>query len=87
MKKIIMLVAVLGLFVSFSNTASASVVCGDPALSTISTTYINCSNGPIVAQQPGGRFLKPGMEDCPAWFPYSGCYTMRAVGAYFIALR
>lgn len=32
-------------------------------------------NGPIVAQLPGGRFLKPGQEDCPAWFPYSGCYT------------
>lgn len=33
------------------------------------------ANGPIVAQIPGGRFLKPGQEDCPAWFPYSGCYT------------
>lgn len=33
------------------------------------------ANGPIVAQIPGGRFLKPGQEDCPAWFPYFGCYT------------
>lgn len=82
-----MSVAVLGLFVSFSNTSSAAVVCGNPALSDINTTYVNCSSGPIVAQQPGGRFLKPGQEDCPAWFPYFGCYTMRAVGAFFYSIR
>lgn len=77
MKKILMLVAVLGLFASF-NVVNASSVCD-----------INnpCANGPIVPQQPGGRFLKPGQEDCPAWFPYSGCYTMRAVGAFFYPLR
>lgn len=49
-----------------------------------------CSNGPIVPQQPGGRFLKAGEEDCPSWFPSNfgrACYTMRAVGAHFIPLN
>lgn len=49
-----------------------------------------CANGPIVAQQPGGRFLSAGQEDCPAWFPQNfghACYTMRAVGAYFVPLQ
>lgn len=41
------------------------------------------ANGPIVAQIAGGRFLKPGQEDCPAWFPYFGCYTFRGVGIPF----
>lgn len=77
MKKILMSVAVLGLFVSF-NVGSASAACDE---------FNPCGNGPIVAQQPGGRFLKPGQEDCPAWFPYFGCYTMRAVGAFFYSIR
>lgn len=34
-------------------------------------------NGPIASQLPGGRFIKPGQEDCPSWFPYSGCYTFK----------
>ena len=75
-----MLVAVLGLFASF-NVGSASAACDE---------FNPCGNGPIVAQQPGGRFLKAGEEDCPAWFPsYFGraCYTMRAIGASFIPLR
>lgn len=45
------------------------------------------ANGPIVPQVAGGRFLKPGQEDCPAWFPYSGCYTMRSLGALFVPLQ
>lgn len=77
MKKIIMFVAVLGLFTSF-NVGSVSAACDE---------FNPCGNGPIVAQQPGGRFLKPGQEDCPAWFPYSGCYTMRTIGAFFYPLR
>lgn len=85
-----MLVAVLGLFASFSSTASASTVCGDPSQSTMTTTYVVCSNGPIVPQIPGGRFLAAGQEDCPWWFPFNSgraCYTFRAVGAPFIALN
>lgn len=72
MKKILVLVAVLGFF-AFFNTSDASVC-----------DIINpCGNGPIVAQQPGGRFLKAGQEDCPWWFPSNfgrACYTMRPVG-------
>lgn len=47
-----------------------------PALASVEPEpVVIIGNGPIVAQIPGGRFLKPGQEDCPAWFPYSGCYT------------
>lgn len=57
----------------------------------VSTTHADTdpvyANGPIVAQTPGGRFLKPGQEDCPAWFPFSGCYTFRVYGMPFIALQ
>lgn len=78
MKKLIFTLAFAFALLGTAGVTHAAV-CGDPG--------VVCGNGPIVAQQPGGRFLKPGMEDCPAWFPYSGCYTMRAVGAYFVALR
>ena len=76
MKKILLLIAVFGLFTLF-NVVDASV-CG------ISNP---CGNGPIVAQQPGGRFLKAGAEDCPWWFASNfgrACYTMRAVGVPFV---
>ena len=78
MKKLIFTLAFVFALLGAVDVTHAAV-CGDPG--------VPCGNGPIVAQQPGGRFLKPGQEDCPAWFPYSGCYTMRAVGAYFVALR
>lgn len=86
MKKIIFMFALVVVFGGFASSTSAAI-CGDPSQSTLTTTYITCGNGPIVAQQPGGRFLKPGVEDCPAWFPYFGCYTMRALNSYFIPLN
>lgn len=65
------------------NTQAAS--CG--SIDPITFQVVSCGNGPIVAQLPGGRFLKPAQEDCPWWFPYAGCYTMRPVGAVFIPLQ
>lgn len=62
--------------------------CG--SIDPVTLQVIQCGNGPIVPQQPGGRFLKAGEEDCPSWFPSNfgrACYTMRAVGAFFIPLR
>ena len=78
MKKTLIVLALVFALAGFAGTSHAAV-CGDPG--------VVCGNGPIVAQQPGGRFLKPGQEDCPAWFFFAGCYTMRPVGAYFIPLR
>lgn len=76
MKKLIFVFALVLVFGGFTNSASAACDIVTP-----------CGNGPIVAQQPGGRFLRPGQEDCPAWFFFAGCYTMRPVGSYFIPLN
>jgi hypothetical protein len=82
MKKIIFTFTLAFAF-AFALLGTAGVthaaVCGDPG--------VPCGNGPIVAQQPGGRFLKAGEEDCPAWFPMNfgrACYTFRAFGLPFV---
>lgn len=75
-------VAVVLLGVQVSTVSAAS--CGD--IDPVTNQVISCGNGPIVAQQPGGRFLKAGEEDCPWWFPQMfghACYTMRAFGVPF----
>jgi len=86
MKKIILGLALAVAFTGFVGVSHASAAsCGevDPATNTV----VVCGNGPIQPQLPGGRFLKAGDEDCPAWFPFNSghtCYTFRAVGSFFV---
>ena len=78
MKKVLTSIAILSTL-AFAVPAFADTTC---------SVLTPCGNGPIAAQQPGGRFLKPGQEDCPAWFPLTmGCYTMRASGVSYISLN
>lgn len=81
MKKITLALAFVLIFGGMTVTTYASS-CGLQDDGSI----VYCGNGPIVPQQPGGRFLKAGEEDCPAWFPSlfgHACYTMRAFGIPF----
>lgn len=84
MKKVLFILAFAFVFLGFAGTSHAAS-CGD--IDPITNQVFACGNGPVMPQQPGGRFLKAGQEDCPSWFPNASgyaCYTMRpALGVQF----
>lgn len=85
MKKFIFVFALLAIVtLGFSTHSASAASCGE--VDPVTNEVMQCGNGPIVAQQLGGRFLKAGEEDCPFWFPSMfghACYTMRAFGTPF----
>lgn len=85
MKNFIFVFALLAIVtLGFSNQTASAASCGE--IDPVTSEMVQCGNGMIATQAPGGRYLKAGQEDCPSWFPSSfgyACYTMRVFGAPF----